>query len=257
MNELRLGIVLLAVALCLGSAAMASNETTSPDTATASEIASTLRDALAARDADAILRAADAALAAFEKSESKSDRARLVKAVAAMSSYRSADHAIALRSAAILGDMGADASPTLIKLLKDRRVEKQESMRPVLIARLYALGMTAAARAVEPLSGYLKHEDTDLVNAAAEALANFDEVKQTLRKEIVRSLVETLESANNQIKDRGGSNPRYSYARYQAISASILRTLQSLTGESFFTSDEWREWYNANRKRDWDREDDE
>ena len=44
--------------------------------------------------------------------------------------------------------------------------------------------------------------------------------------------------------------------RYDMIAGPIMTTLEYITGQVIRTPEEWRRWWNKNKKADWDAEDD-
>jgi hypothetical protein len=88
--------------------------------------------------------------------------------------------------------------------------------------------------------------------AAGEALGNFDESKQKLRREIVSKLLTTFGSLSQRASLVGTSvDAQNAKDRLAALSGKWVATLKKLTGQKFDTFREWQTWYNKNKSKKW------
>jgi hypothetical protein len=89
--------------------------------------------------------------------------------------------------------------------------------------------------------------------AAAEALGNFAHLEQKDRKEIFSQLLNVVTAAKNRMD--AAVDDLEAKDRYNVIKAPMVTTLQVLSGHDERDPDQWRSWWNDNKKRDWDEED--
>ena len=160
---------------------------------------------------------------------------------------------LAAYAAVMLGRMGNAAGPVLVKYVGHKKLEdKQRAHRAVILA----LGTTKYEKGVDTLIDALDEEQEALVAAAAQALGNFGEAEQKVRKEIVEELLklmvpleDTIEQGQN---DPGTPSNEEARKDYEAVRAPALSTLESLTGHAASNFRDWRAWWNDHKKDDWD-----
>lgn len=213
----------------------------------------TVTDARKSGDPAKIIRAMNAALVAFEKSEEKRERARLVSTIAPLVHHRDKHNQVAVHAAMVLGNMGPSAARPIVTALKNKRLKKQEELLPVRTALIEALGATKSTKVVKTLLDLLKDRDTDVIIAAAEALANYSEAPDKLRKEITKAMIETLEALGNENRSqRGTTGIKRTSSRLLEVSPSVQASLRQVTGASVDMSVGWRQWFNENKARKWE-----
>lgn len=159
------------------------------------------------------------------------------------------DNKLFMAAAVALGEMGKDASATIAKWIGDKRHRKDLMLQRQLVL---SLGKVKDLKQLDELVDLLEDKDATLVAAAAEALSNFKDAPQETRKTLVNELIKVLMSA----KGAMDSNLQDTIARerYDAIAASIITTLQELTGVDERVPEKWQSWWNNNKKKDWDEE---
>jgi hypothetical protein len=98
-------------------------------------------------------------------------------------------------------------------------------------------------------------EDAHVVAATADSLATYGSARLTLRKEAVRRLVDVYSTTYNlmlSIRPEDRVIAQVMKERYKVYAAPLRGALQALTGQQLTRPHEWRDWWNANKKRkDW------
>lgn len=154
-----------------------------------------------------------------------------------------------LACAHALGSMGPESVRELQGWIGHKQHRKDLTLQGELIR---ALGKTKHEKAIDTLIDLLPHKDASNQAAAAEALGNFDGEESKVRKDIFEKVLNQLNAAKN----RMDSNLEDLEARdrYNVIKASMVTTLQALSRHNETNPDEWRSWWNDNKKKDWDKE---
>ncbi len=210
------------------------------------------------QDKDAIS-TMEALMGEFEKSGPK-DRKSIVKGIIDTFKQKRKhtdedgyDNDLYLAAAVALGRMGPESVKPLAKLIGD----KKHRANLVLQARVVqSLGQTKDEDAVKPLLDLLGYKDFQIEQAAAQALGNFTGLKEKQRKLVFEEVLKTLMSAyNNKEADRSNQNPQV-HKRYNAVSSSMVTTLQALSGHEEGTPPGWQNWWNKNKREDWSELDD-
>jgi len=160
------------------------------------------------------------------------------------------DNKLYLACAVSLGEMGKNATKTILKWVGHKRYRKDIGLQRTLI---FSLGKTKDPAAVEPLLKLLNNKNDTLIGAAAESLGEFVGEPQKTRKKIVNEILKLL-MTTKAMKD-GDPNDITSRNRYDVIAAPIITTLQVLSGHDERAPDRWQRWWNKNKKADWDEED--
>jgi len=157
------------------------------------------------------------------------------------------DNRIYRASAVALGQMGTDATKTLIKYIGHKDHKKDIPVQSDLI---HALGKTKDTAAVPDLVALLEHKDAPLVGSAADALAEFADSDLDVRKKGFEGMLKVLMSA----KGAKDSNVNDSTARdrYDTIASPIITSLTRLSKHDERAPDEWQRWWNKNKGKNWD-----
>ena len=170
---------------------------------------------------------------------------------------RDPEHRGLFNAAAIaLGRMGPEASKSLVKAFGSPKFKGREwvAMRAVF---LKSTGKTKDLKQV----GFLverasrEHEDK-LLQAAGEALGNFADADQKVRKAIVKDLIKKFNEIDGQSRaslDPGNSNVKRAKERLAAISRDWNQTLRRLTRQSLSSPTDWNRFYNKNKNKNWDK----
>jgi HEAT repeat protein len=157
------------------------------------------------------------------------------------------DNRIFRASAVALGQMGSDATKTILKYIGHKDHKKDIPVQSDLI---HALGKTKDNAAVPELVALLEHKDAPLVGAAADALAEFSEAPLDVRKKAFEGMLMVLMSA----KGAKYSNVNDSTARdrYDTIASPIITSLTRLSKHDERDPDKWQNWWNKNKAKNWD-----
>jgi len=146
-----------------------------------------------------------------------------------------------------------DLVKPLVALLEHRDYRRDFDLKQ-RIAR--SLSIMASTDAVEPLADLIRSdEDAHVVQAAADSLASYATAPLALRKEAVKRLVDVYTSTYNlmmSIRPEDRVIASKMKERYRIFARSLRSALQSLTGQQITRPQEWRKWWNENKKRnDW------
>jgi len=154
-----------------------------------------------------------------------------------------------LAAAVALGEMGPESTDALIAWIGHKNLRKDAAVQHRLIL---SLGKTKDKKAVKALVSNLDNKTSSLISAAAEALGEFHEADLETRKNVFESLLKTLMSA----KGAKDSNLQDTTARekYDVIAAPIITSLGKLSKHDERDPDKWQNWWNKNKKLDWDAE---
>ncbi len=192
----------------------------------------------------------------FPKSGPK-DRAAIAKGIAGCFDQKRKqndegvyDNKIYLASAEALSHMGPESVPHLIKMVG----HKKHKANIVLQARVVqSLGKTKSEDGVDTLTNLLGgHTANEIEQAAAQALGNFGDLGLKKRKKIFGEVLKSLMSAKNDKDDDINNEDPSKAKRYNAVSASMLSTMETLSGHKESTPEEWQSWWNKNKKKDRD-----
>lgn len=154
------------------------------------------------------------------------------------------------RAAAVaLGEMGPESVKTLTSWIGDKRHRQDLILQRDLIL---ALGKTKDEKGIRTLEDILSHHEASLQASSAEALANYAEAELKTRKDIFESILKVLTAAKNDTDSN--INDIIARERYDTISASMITTLQALSGHNERKPEEWQRWWNKNKKKNWDEE---
>jgi len=157
------------------------------------------------------------------------------------------DNQLYLAAAVALGQMGPDSTDALISWIGQKDLRKDIAVQNRL---LLSLGKTKDKKAIKELVQNLDNKTSSLISAAAEALGNFSDVDLDTRKSVFDSLLKVLMSA----KGAKDTNLTDTAARdkYDVIAAPIITSLGKLSKHDERDPDKWQNWWNKNKKADWD-----
>ena len=190
----------------------------------------------------------------FEKSGPK-DRKAIVKGIVdcykqkrSYSEEKGYDNALYLAAAVSLSKMGPESVKPLAKLIGDKKHRANLALQSRIIQ---SLGQTKDEDAVKPILDLLGHKDYQIEQAAAQALGFFVDLEEKKRKGIFEEVLKSLMSAyNNKEADTSNQQPEV-HQRYDAVSSSMVTTLQALSGHEEGTPPQWQTWWNKNKRADW------
>jgi hypothetical protein len=156
---------------------------------------------------------------------------------------------------AALGYCGEEGAKVLKNayLNKTRFPERKEWL-PLREQLLKNLGRTKDESQVKFLTKEARtNHEAALQAAAGDALGNFDESKEPVRKEIVGELMVTYGELAEKAGQLGSQNIEAQNAkdRLAALEDKWKTTLGKLTRQNFATFSEWQKWYNKNKALPW------
>lgn len=152
-----------------------------------------------------------------------------------------------------LGYCGVDGAKVLHDTYINKRFPEKREWVAFREHVLKNLGRTKDEAQIKFLTNEaLRSPEAALSAAAGGALGNFDESKESLRKEIVSDLIKgrgELEEKASQI----GTNIEAGNAkdRLAALGDKWNTTLSKLTKQNFTTFREWQTWHNKNKSLPW------
>ncbi len=156
-------------------------------------------------------------------------------------------------AAAALGKCGPDGAKVLKEAYASKRFPEDRDWVPLREQLAKNLGRTKDESMVKFLCNEaLRNHEAALQAAAGDALGNYEDSKEAIRKEIVSDLLKKygeLAEKASQI----GTNIEAGNAqdRLAAISDKWNSTLSKLTRQTFATFREWQEWHNKNKGKPW------
>jgi hypothetical protein len=156
-------------------------------------------------------------------------------------------------AAQALGYFGAEGA----KVLKDTYVSKRLPDRPEWVPFrehvLKNLGRTKDESMVKfLLDEALRSPEAALAAAAGEALGNFEESKDTLRKEIVSELLKRYGELSEKASQLGTSiDAQDAQNRLNTMQHRWNGALARLTRQNFTTFREWQAWHNDHKGKPW------
>lgn len=157
------------------------------------------------------------------------------------------NHQLYRAAATALGRMGPESAKTLSSWIGDKRHRKDLTLQRDLIL---SLGLTKDDKGTRTLVDLLTHHEAMLQAASAEALANYADTDLKTRKNLFESVLKVLTAARNATDS--DINDVIARERYDTISASMITTLQVLSGHTERQPEKWQRWWNKNKKKDWD-----
>lgn len=189
----------------------------------------------------------------FPKSGPK-DRGAIVKAIGTTFKQKRQENSEGVRqnqlfmaSAISLGLMAPESVKVLQKWIGDKAHRKDLGLQRVLIL---SLGKSQDPKAAKTLIDLLVHKHPIVQGAAAEALGYYEGSDQKLRKKAFEGILKVLTGVKTQVDT--DLNDTIARERYDVIAAPMDTALGLLSGEESRRPQEWRKFWNKNKKRNWD-----
>jgi hypothetical protein len=161
------------------------------------------------------------------------------------------DNRVPMACAVCLAKMAPESVKPLIKLADDKKVAADLNVRRRVII---SLGKTADESAVEPLLKLTSAKEPVIQGAAIEALGEFREIDQKVRKKVCEKLIKLILPIKS-IVDTDSENLE-ARERFDVIGSPTITTLQKLTDQNIRDFTEWQHWWNKNKRKDWEEEED-
>lgn len=206
---------------------------------------------------DEAVKVLDQLLSEFGASGPK-DRASIVKALEKSLTLKRKDHEdgskearVALAAAVCLGEMGPESVKALIGATGGKKLRGNIDL---LRRAILSLGKTEDERAIKPLLSLMSDKLPVIQGAAIEALGQFREADQKQRKAIVEDLIKLIMPIKSTVDT--DTNDTITREQYDVIGPPTITTLQRLTDQNLRDFNEWQQWWNKNKRADWDADED-
>jgi hypothetical protein len=157
-------------------------------------------------------------------------------------------------AATALGYCGSDGAKALKAAYEGKRFPDKKEWVPLREQLLKNLGHTKDESMVKFLVDEARRNPEAALQAAAgEALGNFEDSKESIRKEIVGDLLVRYGELAELASQIGSANIQAQNARDRlaTLSDKWNTTLGKLTRQNFTTFREWQQWYNKNKNESW------
>jgi len=151
-----------------------------------------------------------------------------------------------LAAATALGEMKPECVPVYLKWIGEKSHKKDIALQRLLILKL---GKTKDEAGRKPLINLLNDENAKIQAAAAEALGEFGEASQEVRKTTFEALLKLLMSNKGQVDSN--VNDLIARERYDTIAAPIATALGRLSGQKDLSPEEYQRFWNKNKKEEW------
>jgi hypothetical protein len=167
---------------------------------------------------------------------------------------RPADKSELYRAAAMgLAYFGVDGAKVLKEAYVSKRFPDKTEWVPFREHVLKCLGRTKDESMIKFLvNEAVRSPQPALAAAAGEALGNFDEAKEPVRKEIVSDLLKNYGELAEKASQLGTNvEAQNAQDRLAALQDKWNSTLGKLTRQNFTSFREWQAWHNKNKNQPW------
>lgn len=222
------------------------------------------------RDDDAILWILDTFANHYSRSEAQ-DRKKIIAGVKKiLGKPPSVDlrriQADAIKCLTRMDKKGMQTLQALVKKIRVPKKKKDNEEEIFLYVRhkadlIKALGSFADPRTLKVFYEALEAKESEIINAACQALECFHELPLAQRKPIVEKLIKKYVSVSGTGQESGRKaweqgrrhGRKLSDERHYEVAPSITSALEKLTGQSHFHATTWHTWWQAHKKdRKWD-----
>lgn len=156
-------------------------------------------------------------------------------------------------AAAALGYCGADGAKVLKEAFLNKRYPERPEWVPLREQLLKYLGRTKDESMVKfLLNEARRNHEAALQAAAGEALGNFEESKESIRKEIVGELLVKYGELDEKASQIGTNlEAQNALDRLSALQDKWNTTLARLTRQNLTKFREWQSWFNKHKGQPW------
>jgi hypothetical protein len=153
-----------------------------------------------------------------------------------------------------LGKFGKEGAKALKKAYEKKRFPDKPEWVPLREKLLIHLGRTKDESMVKFLLEEARRSPEAALQAAAgEALGNFDDSKEKVRKDIVDELLVRYGSLVEAASQMGTSiDAQNAQDRLATLSGKWNDTLKKLTRQNLDSFAEWQSWHNKNKNKPWE-----
>ena len=159
-----------------------------------------------------------------------------------------------MAAAAALGYCGPEGARVLRSAYESKRFPMKKEWVPLREQFLKSLGKTKDETMVKFLCNEAQnHPEPALMAAAGEALGNFEECKEVVRKEITSELLIRWGDLAEKASQSGAGNTQAQIASdtLAAVSDKWNTTLAKVTRQNFRKFADWQNWYQKNKNLPW------
>ncbi len=164
---------------------------------------------------------------------------------------------IFVAAAYALGQMGADGAKILARAYDHKKFKPERDWVELRAVFLKNIGKTKDPKQVDfLLERALRDHSDHILRAAGEALGNYHEANERVRKEIAKELIKKYNEVHGQSLaslDPGDPQVKRAKETLAAISRDWNQSLQQITGQDIKAADEWLHFWNKNKGERWDK----
>ncbi len=160
------------------------------------------------------------------------------------------ENKIFIAAAVSMRDMAPESPKILMSWINQKDHRKDLALQEKLVQ---SLGKTKDEEGRKFLLKLLTDKSPRVLAAASEALGEFGEADQKIRKEVFEALLKLL-MESKAAADAGSAQQKpdpISSERWNAIAAPIITSLQALSKHEENDPQKWQTWWNKNKKADW------
>lgn len=137
-----------------------------------------------------------------------------------------------------------------LALLLDTKAYRRDADLQKRVA--HALAVMADAKAIEPLTSLVRTDiDAEVVAEAAGALATYAAQPIEKKRDAVKRLIDVYATTYNYMMSMRPEDKvmrKKMGARYKVYGKPVRHAMQALTGQQLSRAQEWRHWWNKNKK---------
>lgn len=146
-----------------------------------------------------------------------------------------------------LAQCGPESADLLMSWIGHKRFRENNALQRRLIL---SLGETQVPDGAEFLIDLLTHEEPIVQGAAAEALGEYRDASEEIRKEAFEGILKQIVPLHNETLNAPVDPTQQQ--RYDIISAPMVTTLQRLSKHTETDPPQWQHWWNKNKKLTWE-----
>ena len=152
---------------------------------------------------------------------------------------------------ALRGIGSRKVTKSVVALLKHSKLKKKVTVR---IGVCRALGGSADPAGVETLIDLMRDKEDKVVAEAADAAGAFRYDKESIRKDLFKTILNIYESnwnLKNSVDPELKKLRSRAEKKWEIIEAPMEKSLQLLSNVTQNAPPDWRRWWNKNKRRRW------
>jgi len=150
-------------------------------------------------------------------------------------------------AAVALSEMGDHGAAAIRKTRGISHIDRNMAVRALLVE---ALGKHRVEKDCDYFFSLLTHDSPEIVRSACNALAEFYEADQALRKRIFQQVLKVYGKAHDADAKKKGEDD-IAHERLLRIEVPMNYTLDRMTGYDLQSVPEWREWWAKHQDGEW------